>query len=422
MTNDQSSTNRINGDRLWGRMEALAEITDPARPYMRRSFTDLHLRGRAQLRDWFTEAGLSVSLDAAANLIGRRKRSEPSLPPIMIGSHSDTVADGGRFDGIAGVLAGLEVANSLADQGIDLRHPLEVVDFLAEEPSEYGMSCVGSRLMGGRLSRADLAITEPGGETLEAAIERMGGNPAALDSIVRRPGSVAAYVELHIEQGRVLESRGLDVGVVTGIVGITRYNLILEGRADHAGSTPMDLRRDALTAASRFVLLVEETAQGLNDTDTYFVATVGRLAVEPDAANVVPGRVELCVEYRTGSEEAQRKFLSVITDFADGVERETGIAATLERLSDADPVRCADSVRTAIKDACGMTGYSYTDIASGAGHDAMHVAAAGPMGMIFIPCRNGRSHCPEEWVEPGQLAAGTEVLLQTVLELDSRLG
>lgn len=422
VTDDHSNTHRVNADRLWQRTEALAGITDPARPYTRRSFSDLHIQGRARLREWFVEAGLEISLDAAANLIGRRAGARKGLAPIMIGSHCDTVADGGRFDGIAGVLAGLEVANILRDEGIELRHPLELVDFLAEEPSEYGMSCVGSRLMGGRLSRSDLGITEPGGETLEAAIERMGGNPAALESIVRAPGSLAAYVELHIEQGRVLESRELDVGVVTGIVGITRYNLILEGRADHAGSTPMDLRRDALTAASRFVLLVEETARALNDPQTYFVATVGKLAVEPDAANVVPGRVELCVEYRTGSEEARRKFLSTIKDFAEGLGEKTGIAATLERLSDADPVRCDDGVRAAIRDACNLTRHDYTDIASGAGHDAMHVAAAGPMGMIFIPCRDGRSHCPEEWVEPAQLAAGAEVLLHTVLELDKRLG
>jgi beta-ureidopropionase / N-carbamoyl-L-amino-acid hydrolase len=421
VTDNQSHTNRIDSGRLWQRIESLGEITDPAHPFTRRSFSDLHIRGRARLGEWFAEAGLEVSLDAAANLIGRRPGSDETLPPIMVGSHCDTVADGGRFDGIAGVLAGLEIANTLADKGIELRHPFEVVDFLAEEPSEYGMSCVGSRLMGGRLSRPDLAMSEPGGETLEAAITRLGGNPAALVSAVRGPGSVAAYLELHIEQGRVLENRNLDVGVVTGIVGITRYNLILEGRADHTGTTPMDMRRDALVAASRFVLLVEEKARALNNADTYFVATVGKLAVEPDAANVVPGRVELCVEYRSGSDAARQDFLAAIQAFAETLEKETGIAAALVRLSDADPVGCDDLVRTAFKDACTATGHGFTDIASGAGHDAMHVAAAGPMGMIFIPCRDGRSHCPEEWVEPAQLAAGTEVLFQAVLELDRRL-
>lgn len=412
---------RVDTERLWRRVEELAAITDPAAPYTRRSFSPLHAQGREQLRAWFAEAGLAVRLDTAANLIGRVEGTEPGLRPLMAGSHSDSVPAGGRFDGIAGVLTALEAAQALKDAGHRLRHPLEVVDFLAEEPSEYGMSCVGSRLMAGRLGPDDLNLTRADGETLADGIRRMGGDPGRLAEAVRPSGSLAAYLELHIEQGRVLEARRLGVGVVSAIVGITRYAIAVEGRADHAGATPMDLRHDALTAASRLVVKAEEDARALNSDSVYFVATVGRMTVTPNAANVVPGRVDLIVEYRSGSDTARDAFITGLKRFAERVAADSGTAITFERLSDAAPAICAEPVRAAIRDACAATATGCMDMASGAGHDAMHVAAAGPMGMIFIPCREGRSHCPEEWVEPKQLAAGAAVLLETLLGLDARL-
>jgi len=413
---------RIDAERLWRRQETLAAVTDPAAPFTRRSFSALHAEGRDLLREWFVEAGLMVSLDTAANLIGRREGREAELRPLMAGSHSDSVPNGGRFDGIAGVIAALEAAQSLADHGHQLRHPLEIVDFLAEEPSEYGMSCVGSRIMGGRLGRGGLNLTNSAGETLADAIRRMGGDPDRLDEAVRRPGSIAAYMELHIEQGPILEGRGIGVGVVSEIVGIARYAVTVEGRADHAGNTPMDMRRDALTAAARLILKAEEEARALNRSTGFFVGTVGQLAVEPNAANVVPGRVRLTVEFRSGSNAARDTFIASLQRYADEVvatAADTRIA--FERLSDADPAVCSDVVRDAIRDGCATAGISCIDMASGAGHDAMHVANAGPMGMIFIPCRGGRSHCPEEWVEPKDLAAGATVLLEALLALDVRL-
>lgn len=413
---------RIDAERLWRRLEALAAVTDPASPYTRRSFSALHAEGRDLLREWFAEAGLMVGLDAAANLIGRREGRDAGLRPLMAGSHSDTVPNGGRFDGIAGVLAALEAAHCLADHGHVLRHPLEIVDFLAEEPSAYGMSCVGSRLMGGRLGRDGLLnLTDPAGETLADAVRRMGGDSDRLDEAVRGPGSIAAYMELHIEQGPVLEGRGIGIGVVSAIVGITRYAITVEGRADHAGNTPMDMRQDALTAAARLVLKAEEEARALNRSDAFFVGTVGQLAVEPNAANVVPGRVRLTVEFRSGSNAARQSFIASLRRFAEEIAAVNGTRIAFERLSDADPAVCSDVVRDAIRDGCATAGLSCIDMASGAGHDAMHVANAGPMGMIFIPCRGGRSHCPEEWVEPKDLAAGATVLLEALMALDVRL-
>ncbi len=412
---------RVDSGRLWEWIETLGRMTDPDRPYTRRSFTALHAEGRAWLRERFTEAGLSVHLDRAANLIGQRPGSEPGLPPILIGSHSDSVPDGGRFDGMAGVLSALEVAQSLADHGIELRHPLEVVDFLAEEPSVFGMSCVGSRLMGGRIGRDHLSVTSPDGETLADALRRMGGDPDRVAEAVRAPGTIAAYAEVHIEQGPVLEANPGAVGAVTAIVGITRFAIAIDGRADHAGNTPMDRRCDALAAAARLVVRAEDGAKQLNRDGVYFVATVGQLSVSPNATNVVPGRVELGLEFRSDSDSARKRFEVVIREFLGELAADSDLRISSEKVSDAAPAICSDAVRAAIAKAGGSLGRTVIDLPSGAGHDAMHLAGAGPIGMIFIPCRGGRSHCPEEWVEPADLAAGAEVLYETVLELDSRL-
>lgn len=411
----------IDSGRLWERIETLGRITDPDRPYTRRSFTQLHADGRDWLRERFAEAGLSIRLDAAANMAGLRPGTQPGLAPILIGSHSDSVPDGGRFDGMAGVLSALEVAQTLADKGIELRHPLEVIDFLAEEPSVFGMSCVGSRLMGGRIGREHLGVTSPDGETLADAIRRMGGDPDRLAEAVRGPGSIAAYAEVHIEQGPVLEATPGSVGIVTAIVGITRFAVTFEGRADHAGNTPMDRRCDALAAAARFVVHVEEAARDLNSGDPYFVATVGQLNVLPNATNVVPGRVDLGIEFRSDSDAARESFERDILAFLDALGSRGDLRVSATKVSDAAPAICSDIVQGAIRNACGKLGRTAIELPSGAGHDSMHLVDAGPIGMIFIPCREGRSHCPEEWVEPADLAAGAEVLYEAVLELDARL-
>ena len=411
----------VNAERLWRSIEELAAITEPEHPYTRRSFSPLHLQGRDWIRRQFEEAGLEPSLDAAANLSGRRDGTEAGLAPIVIGSHSDTVPGGGRFDGIAGILSGLEVARALRDNAVQLRHPLEIVDFLAEEPSEFAMSCIGSRGMVGNLTAAHLRLPGPDGETLGAAIGRMGGDAKALSGPLRQPGDIGAYVEIHIEQGPVLEDRNIPAGIVTAIVGIARTTITVTGRADHAGNTPMDMRRDALLGASRLVLLVDEEARALAADEVYFVATVGQLEVEPNASNVVPGRVALCVEYRSNSTPARGAFVAAMKRHGERIADEFDLDIDFELLSDADPAICADVVRECIRNACDASGHPALDMPSGAGHDAMQVARIAPMGMIFIPCREGRSHCPDEWVSPEDLTAGAAVLYETVLALDARL-
>lgn len=408
----------IDPDRLWRDVMSLAAITDESRPFTRRSFSPKFLEGRDFLRRSFEAAGLSVAIDAAGNLIGRRNGRAPEAGVVMIGSHSDTVPSGGRFDGIAGVAAALEIARALADAGIDLRHSLEIVDFLAEEPSEFGLSCVGSRGMAGKLGEAQLAMTDPNGETLGAAMRRVGGAPERLSQNVRT--DVRAFFELHIEQGPVLEARGVDVGIVTGIVGITRLEIVFAGAADHAGTAPMDLRRDALVAAAETIGAIRREACLLAaEGDGYFVATVGVADIEPGAANVVPARARIVVDARTSRRPLVERFLAAI-------ERASGaaaLAARVERqrfsvLSDTAPVDCDVRLRGLIERGAAASSLSSMRLASGAGHDAAFIATIAPVAMAFIPCREGRSHAPEEWAEPTALANGAAAILDAVRRFD----
>jgi N-carbamoyl-L-amino-acid hydrolase len=415
-----ASTNLpLDADRLWSDVMALAEITDPEHPYTRRSFSPLFLQGRAWLAKRFADAGLAVRIDTAGNLIGRLDGADPSLGLIAIGSHSDTVPSGGRFDGIAGLATGLEVVRSLA--GMRLGHAIEVIDFLAEEPSEYGLSCVGSRGMVGALDASMLDLTEPGGEKLRDALRRVGGDPDRLEASRRQ--DIKAFLELHIEQGIVLESRSLDVGVVTSIVGIHRIEIVFEGAADHAGTTPMALRHDALVAAANTVAAVRRIAEQLAaEGPDHFVATVGILSVEPGASNVVPARCRLVIDARSTNSALTRRFV-------EAVERDSATyaaAAHVERtslvtLSDAPPVACDPVLREALRRGAQELGLGETDLASGAGHDAAFMSRICPSAMIFVPCRNGKSHAPEEWADREAIARGAAVVLQAVKTLDRSL-
>lgn len=411
----------LDRERLWHRLETLAGFTDPARPWTRRAFTPLHAAARKWLADEFAAAGLSVSLDAGGNLIGRREGSEPGRLPLISGSHCDTVPSGGRFDGIAGVLAALEFAHALADAGETLRHPLEVIDFLSEEPSDYGVSSVGSRAFAGKLSAAQLALTNPAGETLSAAIGRAGGTPAALGQPLRKPRSTAAYVELHIEQGRVLESAGVPIGVVSSIVGIHRLGLTVSGRADHAGSTPMPERRDALVGAAEVIRTAHDLASRITGDPDYVVATIGHLTVSPNAANAVPGAVEMILDLRSSSAAILDDFPALLEVKCAPALAALGCTYAAATLSLAAPTDCAPLVRHAIAKAAHGLGLGVLPLPSGAGHDAVNAALTGPTGMVFIPCRDGRSHCPEEWTTPDQLFDGARVLAETLRELDRTL-
>ncbi|WP_010629543.1 Zn-dependent hydrolase [Halomonas sp. KM-1] len=408
----------IDGERLWQDLEALAQITDRERPWTRRAFTQRYLEGRAWLRHRMHEAGMTTRLDDAGNLIGSLTGSEPSLPPLATGSHIDTVPGGGRYDGILGVLAGLEAVRSLQDTGIRLRHSLEVIDFLSEEPSEYGLSCIGSRAMVGKLSPAMLDFQEPGGERLFDAIRRMGGVPEALGEPLRQPGALSAFVELHIEQGRVLESRQLPIGVVSDIVGIHRYDILITGQADHAGTTPMDLRRDALAEAGGLIKTIQQEAQRQAQGDAYLVATVGRLTVSPNASNAIPERVEMVLEVRSNDAALLEGFFPPLLEETRRQLAGSGIEVAAKSLSEGLPTQCADEVQAQIAAAADSLGLGTLSMPSGAGHDAVYMAMLAPTGMLFVPCLDGRSHCPEESITRQQAANGCQVLAETLRRLD----
>jgi N-carbamoyl-L-amino-acid hydrolase len=242
-----------------------------------------------------------------------------------------------------------------------------------------------------------------------------------LDRALRAPGSVAAFVELHIEQGPVLEQRGLPIGVVTHIVGIRRVAITVQGRADHAGTTPMDIRCDALVGAARLIDAAHQKAAALSGQPHYVVATVGRLSLTPNASNAVPGQVEMTLEVRSDHEAALDGFPEALMEQMAASFAQLRVKAGRHELSRSSPTACAPSGMEAVEQACAALGYGHMRMPSGAGHDAAYVAPCGPVGMVFIPCLNGRSHCPEEWTQPQQLLEGTQVLLQTVLELDRRL-
>lgn len=409
----------IDADRLWADLMRLGEITEPGRPYTRRSFTPLFAAGRAAIEAMMIEAGLTVRVDAAGNMIGRLDGHDPALGVIAMGSHSDTVPNGGRFDGVAGVVAAIEAARAIAARG-GLRHSLEVIDFLAEEPSAFGLSCIGSRGMVGLLDAGMLAMTDPSGRVLADALREVGGDPDALDAA--RRNDLAAFLELHIEQGPVLEAAEIDIGAVTSIVGIRRIEIAFKGQAAHAGTAPMNQRKDAGYAGALALVAVRELAETLaGEGEDYFVATVGLLNVRPGGSNVVPGACSLVIDARSSNTRLTDRFEAEIDKASNaaavkaGVEREAFVI-----LSDGLPAQCDDAIRDAIARGAADLGLASTSIASGAGHDAAFVARICPMGMIFIPCLKGVSHNPDEWSTREEVAAGAGVLFEAVRRLDAR--
>ncbi|MGD9047228.1 MAG: Zn-dependent hydrolase [Anaerolineae bacterium] len=402
-----------NLDRLEADINALASHTDPDQPWTRRPFTKLFREGRAWLSREMEAAGLTVELDASGNVVGRRPGTE-ELPPIVIGSHTDTVSGGGRFDGVIGVVGGLEIARCLQELDIQLRHPLEVVDFLGEEPTDFGVSTVGSRGMTGNLSPELLAKTNEDGQTLELALIELGGRPADIPSEVRKPGDIAAYLEIHIEQGPVLEQKGIPLAAVTGIAGIRRFFVVVSGEINHAGTTPMALRKDGLIAASQFIVDAEKIIRQEENA----VGTVGYLSVSPNMANVVPGRAELIVEMRSIDPEIIERIGENLKRRAAEIAEERGIPIWTELLTDAHPVQADPRLIEITTEACRETAPDALVLPSGAGHDATQIATIAPIGMIFVPSRDGKSHCPEEWTDLEDVALGVQALARALLKID----
>jgi N-carbamoyl-L-amino-acid hydrolase len=404
----------VNPERIKARLEALAEAgRTPEGGVSRVAFSEADILGRDIIMKMMRETGLSVRVDTAGNIIGRREGSVPGLRPIVIGSHADSVPNGGKYDGALGVVAGLECASVLRETGLVTRHPLEVVIFTDEEGG-----LIGSRAMAGRLAAKDLAAVSQSDKTIAEGIAVLGGNPAKLSEAARKAGEIAAYFEVHIEQGGTLEASGLPVGVVTGIVGIGRWEITIEGQSNHAGTTPMDQRRDALLAAAHLVVEVNRTVTG---TPGRQVGTVGRMRVEPGAVNVIPGKVVMSLELRDLEEAKIRDLITRIRGAARTIAGRTGTRIGFAALEELTPPAATDPrLREAIEAAAGELGLETMRLPSGAGHDAQSIAAIAPVAMIFVPSVGGISHSPFEYSRPDDIAAGTRVLLRALFIVDSR--
>lgn len=402
----------VNGGRLLRRLRELAAFgRTPEGGIDRVAFSEADRGARAYVLELMRAAGLSTEIDAAGNLVGRRRGTDPTRAPLMIGSHIDSVPHGGNYDGQVGALGAAEVTQTLTDHAIALRHPLEVVIFSNEEGGK-----TGSRAMAGEVAERELDLVTASGRTIREGIAFVGGDPSRLDRARRRPGAVAAFLELHVEQGGVLERDGIAIGVVRGIVGIKRWTVVVEGFANHAGTTPMDARRDALVAAARFVDAVHVTAR---ETPGRQVATVGRIAAEPGAPNVIPGRVTLSLEIRDLEMAGIERLLERLQTRAAVIGRETGTAFAFDQFYVSRAAPTDERLRRLIADAAAALGLSTLSLPSGAGHDAQSIATFAPVGMIFVPSVDGISHSPREFTHPEDVVHGANVLLHALLRADA---
>jgi N-carbamoyl-L-amino-acid hydrolase len=411
----EESELRVNGDRLNQRFVELARFGKNAEGGMDRvAFSDADIESRPSLKRSMEAAGLEVRVDEAGNIFGRRQGSRPDLPPIVFGSHTDSVPNGGMYDGPVGSLCAIEVAHVLDENKITTRHPLEVVIFTDEEGG-----LAGSKALIGKLSAGALQQVSHSGKTIGEGITALGGNPALLDNFVRSQGDVAAYIEVHIEQGRILDSEKIDIGVVEGIVGISWWDVTIKGSANHAGTTPMNLRQDALLAAAELVIAVNRVVNSVPGSQ---VGTVGKIRAEPGAPNVIPGKVVMSLELRDLSEAKVDALFKSIENEATAIAEKTGTTISFSPIeTSAIPALTDPRVREAIARSAHKLELSYKLMPSGAGHDAQSMAQICPIGMIFIPSVDGISHSPKEHSRPGDIENGANVLLHTILEIDQGL-
>jgi len=402
----------VNGDRIQQHITALSKFgTNPEGGVSRVAFSDADIAGRDYVKKLMQDAGLTVRIDTAGNILGRREGSNAKLPPILIGSHIDSVPGGGNYDGDVGVLGAIEVAQTLQEQNVRLKHPLEVVVFADEEGGT-----VGSFAMIGQLQPAALDLMTHSGKTIRDGIRAVGGDPDRLSEAVRKTGDLKAYVELHIEQGAILDESDIDIGVVEGIVGIRWWDVTIEGVPNHAGTTPMNRRRDAMLSAAEFVLAVNRVATSIPGRQ---VATVGRIRAEPGAPNVIPGKVVLSLEIRDLAADKMAAVYDAVRAEADKIAqaRQTPFTFTQLKVS-SEPAPTDQRLQRIIAKAVDSLKLTNKVMPSGAGHDAQEIAHIAPTGMIFVPSVGGVSHSPKEFTSQQDMANGANVLLQTVLAID----
>ncbi len=380
----------------------------------RLAFSRNDLRARQLLLHLLRNLGASARIDGFGNVFARLEGSEPELPPLLVGSHLDAVPGGGRFDGSVGVTAALEVLSVLREQRFTTRYPVELVSFACEESSRFGRGTLGSGIVAGVFEPDDvLALTDARGSRLERVLQRAGLDPAKVPEARRAPGDFLAYLEMHIEQGRVLEEARAQIGVVEGIAAPTRFRVRVSGQADHSGATPMGLRRDALTGAAEIILAVERHARAAGNV----VGTVGAATVEPGAMNVVPGNVTLSVDIRSIDAAAKAAVVQRVWADIATTAKARDLETQIHLLTDEEPVTLDSRVVEILHRTSRQREIPSLRLMSGAGHDAMHIARICPAGMILVPSRDGISHHRDEWTELEDIVAGAQVFVDSAVEL-----
>jgi beta-ureidopropionase / N-carbamoyl-L-amino-acid hydrolase len=382
-------------------------------------FSIKELRSRQVLIHLMRQAGLKIHVDAIGNIFGRLDGADPKAPALLAGSHLDTVIHGGKYDGPVGVIGALEAVRTIRENKITLRAPLEVVCFIGEESSRFGFSTLGSSLVAGEVHPKDLTnAVDAQGTKLADVLSSLGISPRNLSRLARDPKSMKAYLELHIEQGPILEAKAKRIGLVTSIAAPSRFKVIFTGRADHSGTTPMEMRKDALVAAAQLIEYVEKICRKFSSMEKgRVVGTVGAMKIEPGVINAVPGRAELSIDIRSTSAPAKDKVARLVKQRGAAIARDRGIAIEVLNIRAEEPVPLDKRLLRVTRQLCDEKAIDYEIMPSGAGHDAMQMAKITPAGMIFIPSRRGISHNPLEWTDPDDIALGAQLLMETMIRV-----
>lgn len=403
-------------ERIQSDIEALAQFNaTPGEGLTRLTYTPEHAAAAEYIRGRMLDAGLEVRVDAVGNIVGRLEGAEPSLPAVMLGSHFDSVRHGGNFDGQAGVAAALETARAIRDLGFKPRRPMEFIAMIEEEGSRFGAGMFGSRAIAGTASRAALdSNCDDSGVSMAQAMRDFGLDPDRLGEAARSGKEIAYFIEMHIEQGPVLVNSGTQLGIVEAIVGLRSLEVTVTGRADHAGTTPMDMRADALVAAAKLITRLNELAV---EEGHATVATVGKLSLLPGSSNIVPAQVNFTVDIRSPEGGCVSAVEKAFREYVESVAREGALEAEVRTMVSMEPVKLDGHVREMLATKAEECGLTHMDMPSGAGHDAMMIAGITKVGMLFVPSRGGRSHCPEEWTDYDKLRDGAEVIARAAMEL-----
>lgn len=403
-------------ERIKKDIETLGQFNStPGEGLTRFSLTEEDKQARAYIKGEMKKIGLQVYEDEACTIIGRLEGSIKDGPIIMLGSHYDSVKNGGNFDGNAGVVAALETARVIKEKNIKLKYPVEFIAMIEEEGGRFGSGLFGSRAMAGTITREQLDIyKDMDGISTADAMKEFGFDPDKIGHAKRDSNDIRAFLELHIEQGPILEHENKDIGIVNHIVGIKQLDIVIKGRPDHAGTTPMTMRIDALDSATKVISKISDKAKEVGEGS---VATVGTLNILPGAANIVPGEVKFTVDIRSKNSKCIDEITEFIHEELKKVKEQKSVEYTVFESLNADPVKLNTDIIRYFNNNCEKLGLSKIDMLSGAGHDAMIMAGITDVGLLFVPSKDGRSHCPEEWTDYYELQKGIEVMYNTVLSL-----